>query len=380
MKTVPRIPRVLIFCILSTVGAVASRAAHQPTLKDAFKDDFRIGAAIKEEEFTGTDPVAAAIAKLQFNSITPENVLKWEAVHPEPGRFDFGPGDRFVAFGEANGMFIVGHTLVWHHQTPDWVFTDAHGNPLTRDQLLARMRDHIQAVVGRYRGRIRGWDVVNEALNDDGTLRQSPWMRIIGEDYLVKAYQYAHEADPAAELYYNDYSLEAEPKRSGAVALVRKLQAAGVPLAGIGIQEHVNLVWPTSKDLNETIEAFGKLGIAVAFTELDIDVLPAASTNVGADVGLRVEQSAALNPYTKGLPDTVQQALAHRYAELFGVYLRHRDVVRRVTLWGVTDLGSWLNDWPVPGRTNYPLLFDRQGNPKPAFDAIVREASEYTAH
>ena len=258
--------------------------------------------------------------------------------------------------------------------------TDAHGNPLTRDQLLARMRDHIQAVVGRYRGRIRGWDVVNEALNDDGTLRQSPWMRIIGEDYLVKAYQYAHEADPAAELYYNDYSLEAEPKRSGAVALVRKLQAAGVPLAGIGIQEHVNLVWPTSKDLNETIEAFGKLGIAVAFTELDIDVLPAASTNVGADVGLRVEQSAALNPYTKGLPDTVQQALAHRYAELFGVYLRHRDVVRRVTLWGVTDLGSWLNDWPVPGRTNYPLLFDRQGNPKPAFDAIVREASEYTAH
>ena len=140
------------------------------------------------------------------------------------------------------------------------------------------------------------------------------------------------------------------------------------------------MVWPTSKDLNETIEAFGKLGIAVAFTELDIDVLPAASTNVGADVGLRVEQSAALNPYTKGLPDTVQQALAHRYAELFGVYLRHRDVVRRVTLWGVTDLGSWLNDWPVPGRTNYPLLFDRQGNPKPAFDAIVREASEYTAH
>src|SRR5215831_7241568 len=205
-------------------------AAPGPALKDVFKKDFLIGAALNQNQFTERDTRGLSIITSQFNSITPENDLKWQYVHPQPNAYSFAGPDAYVAFGEKHQMFIVGHTLVWHNQTPRWVFEDAKGNPVDRETLLGRLRDHIQTVVGRYKGRIKGWDVVNEALNDDGTLRQSPWLKIIGEDYLVKAFQFAHEADPAAQLYYNDYSLENEPKRNGAMKLIRTLQAAGIPV------------------------------------------------------------------------------------------------------------------------------------------------------
>ena len=313
--------------------------------------------------------------KQQFNSITPENVLKWEAVHPRPGVYDFALPDRYVAFGERNGMFIVGHTLVWHNQTPAWVFQDSNGRAASRDTLLARMRDHILTVVGRYRGRIKGWDVVNEALNEDGSLRQSPWMRIIGPDYIAKAFQYAHEADPEAELYYNDYSLENPAKRAGAIALIERLRAEGIAVKAVGLQGHQTLDWPTAAAEDSTIAAFARSGVRVNITELDVDVLPRTTSSQGAEVTMRVGgREATLDPYAGGLPDSVQQALARRYAELFAVYLRHHDAIDRITFWGVRDGDSWLNNWPVRGRTNYPLLFDRDGRPKPAFDAVVRVA------
>ena len=211
-------------------AAVFTGCATKPTtLKEAFKNDFLIGVAINQKQFDNEDQRGDPIIKSQFNSISPENVLKWESVHPEPGVYDFTKADRYVAFGESNHMVIVGHTLVWHHQTPGWVFQDTNGNPVTREVLLERMHDHIQTVVGRYKGRIKVWDVVNEALKDDGTLRKSPWEKIIGDDYIEKAFQYAHEADPDAKLHYNDYSLENEPKRQGAIALIKKLKAEGIP-------------------------------------------------------------------------------------------------------------------------------------------------------
>lgn len=268
-------------------------------------------------------------------------------------------------------MFIVGHTLVWHNQVPPWVFEDASGNPVGRDTLIARMRDHILTVVGRYRGRIGGWDVVNEALNDDGSLRRSPWLTIIGPEYLALAFRFAHEADPAAQLYYNDYSLENAPKRQGAVALIRRLEAAGVPVAGIGIQGHDGLDWPSVEQEDSTIATFAALGVKVMITELDVDVLPRAVRQTGADVSLSAAARPELNPYPDSLPDAVQQALARRYADLFGVFYRHRGEITRVTFWGVTDKDSWRNNWPVPGRTDYPLLFGRDGRPKPAFDAVL---------
>jgi endo-1,4-beta-xylanase len=355
--------------------AMAPTRAQTLTLKDAFKDAFLVGAALNEAQFTGRDARGAALVAAQFSAITPENVMKWEKIHPQPDRYDFVAADRYVEFGEKHGMAIIGHTLVWHSQTPAWVFRKADGTPADRDTLLERMRDHIHTVVGRYQGRVRGWDVVNEALNEDGTRRATPWRKIIGEDYLAKAFQFAHEANPQAELYYNDYSLENEPKRNGALALIRELQAAGVKVHGIGTQQHIKMDWPTPEQVDATLTAFGTLGVKVMVTELDVDVLPERTRDRRAEVSLRQAADPALNPYTNGLPESVQQALAQRYADLFTVYLKHRATVDRVTFWGVTDGDSWLNNWPIRGRTAHPLLFDRQGRPKPAFDAVLATAA-----
>jgi endo-1,4-beta-xylanase len=352
------------------VPAAAQDAGAADGLKDLFRGAFLVGAALAPQQFTGRDTASVALIRREFNAISPENVLKWERVHPEPDRYDFGPSDAYVAFGQRNGMFVLGHTLVWHSQVPRWVFQDADGKPLGRDQLLARMKEHIDTVVGRYRGRINGWDVVNEALNEDGTLRESPWKRIIGPDYIAKAFQYAHAADPAAELYYNDYSLENPAKRAGAVRLVRSLLDAGIPVHAVGNQEHLKLRSPTPAAVDSTIRAFAALGVKMNVSELDIDLLPPAVRGGGADVATRGTRSAALNPYTAGLPDSVQQALSARYVDLFRVFLANKDAIDRVTFWGVADGDSWLNGWPVPGRTAYPLLFDRRLHRKPAYEQV----------
>ncbi len=356
-------------------GARAQGPAPPSTLKEAFKDSFRIGAALNQAQFEERDERGTRIVTTQFNTISPENVLKWESVHPGPDAYRFDAADRYVAFGEKNKMFIVGHCLVWHNQTPRWVFQDDKGEPLGRAALLERLHDHIRTVVGRYRGRIAGWDVVNEALSDDGSLRPTPWLKLIGEDYLAKAFEFAHEADPRAELYYNDYSLENEAKRKGAVELIRKLQARGIAIAAVGLQGHDKMGWPTLAQQSATIEAFSALGVKVNITELDIDVLPAATRQPTAEVSQSAQAQDKLNPYASGLPDEVQQALAKRYGDLFGVFAKYRGVITRVTFWGVTDADSWLNDWPVKGRTSYPLLFDRNGEPKPAFEAVIRAAA-----
>ena len=346
----------------------------QVKLKEAFKDYFLIGAALNRGQIFETDERGARIVKAQFNTISPENILKWALVHPQPDRYDFEAADRYVAFGERNGMTIIGHTLVWHNQTPKWVFEDKNGKPVSRDELLKRLREHIRTVVGRYKGKIKGWDVVNEALNDDGSLRQTPWLKIIGEDYLVKAFEYAHETDPSAELYYNDYSLENEPKRRGAIALIKKLQAAGVKITAVGLQGHNNLTFPSVEQQDATIREFAALGVRIAITELDVSVLPDPQGFSGAEVSVSFEMKEKLDPYKSGLPPEMQKRLADRYAELFAVYLRHHERIDRVTFWNVTDKESWLNNFPVRGRTNHPLLFDRQGEAKPAFNAVIESA------
>ena len=369
-----------VFVLMMVIGvglAAGNICSHaglsaQPSLKEVFKQDFLIGAALNQNQFSERDARGLAIIINHFNSITPENVLKWALVHPQPDAYSFDAADAYVAFGEKHHMFIIGHTLVWHNQTPTWVFQDGKGNQVDRETLLKRMRDHIHTVVGRYKGRIKGWDVVNEALNEDGTLRQTPWMKIIGEDYLVKAFQFAQEADPNAQLYYNDYSLENEPKRKGAIELITKLKASGVTVYAVGLQGHDKMDWPTVQQQDATIAAFENLGVKVNITELDIDVLPRAVRSQGAEITLTADNGDKLNPYAQGLPDSVQQALASRYADLFRVFLKHREAIDRVTFWGVTDGDSWLNNWPVRGRTSYPLLFDRAGQPKPAFYALTK--------
>ena len=356
--------------------ALLQLATPAQSLRDVFGKYFKIGASLNSAQFSGRDARGEAIIKTHFNTISPENILKWESVHPLDGKYDFEGSDKYVAFGEKNKMFIVGHTLVWHNQTPKWVFEDASGKPVTREVLLERLRDHISAVVGRYKGRIHGWDVVNEALNEDGTLRQSQWFKIIGPDYIAKAFQFAHDADPKAELYYNDYSLENAAKRKGAIELVRNLQKQGVKVAAVGSQSHHKMDWPSMEEQDRTITELAALGVKVAITELDIDVLPRASDYRGADISVNYELQTRVNPFKNGLPDARQKELADRYGAIFKIFMKHHKVIDRVTFWCVTDADSWLNDWPVRGRTNYPLLWDREGKPKPAFWQIIKTVEE----
>ena len=345
----------------------------QPALKDVFKDDFHLGVALSEDQISGKEPSTIPVVEKHFNSITPENILKWEAVHPEPDRYNFEPVDRYVAFGEQHKMHIIGHTLVWHLQTPDWVFQDKEGKPLTREALLERMKDHIFTVMGRYKGRIHGWDVVNEAVAPDGALRKSKWLEIIGEDYLLRAFEFARQADPGAQLYYNEYDYEERPKCEGVIRLVRNLQLKGARIDGVGIQGHWFLDYPRIEEVERYILALSALGVKLMVTEMDISVLPfypIDSTPVDI-TSFDAEGQKKHNPYVHALPDSVEKDLAKRYVEFFSLFRKHRGKFSRVTFWAVHDGQSWRSYIPIKGRTDYPMLFDRQCRPKPAFDAVA---------
>jgi endo-1,4-beta-xylanase len=365
------VPYIIGIC-LSFVMMLSACSKPEPGLKDIFSDYFKIGVALNPIQVFGYDTLAQPFIIKHFNTITAEDAMKWERIHPLPGTFNFTIADSTVAFGKRNGMFIDGHVLVWHSQTPDWVFTDSLGNPMTRDALLARMKDHIFTVAGRYKGQITGWDVVNEAIDDNGEMRKNKWYEIIGEDYVQKAFEYAHEADPDAELYYNDYNIEEPVKREGVVRLIKKLQEQGVKIDGVGIQGHWLMDTPELTDIDSSIRIYAGLGMKVLITEMDIDVLPFDWSRPTADVSLHGEWRESLNPYKTGLPDSMQTAQANRYADIFRIFVKYKDDVARVTFWGLHDGYSWRNNWPVPGRTNYPLLFDRNYQPKPAYYAVIK--------
>ena len=366
---------VRFFLLIGLIIIIMGPAFGQlPQLKTTYQDYFYIGTALNRGQIFNQDTMAANVIISQFNSITPENILKWYAVHPEPDRYDFEASDQLVAFGKENNMFVVGHTLVWHAQTPRWVFRDSSDAALDRETLLARMKDHIFTVAGRYKGQIHGWDVVNEALDDNGQLRKGPWMDIIGPDYIQEAFAYARDADPDAELYYNDYNMYKSGKVEGVVQLVRSLQEKGIRVDGIGFQGHWGFDYPAIEELEASIVAYAELGAKVMITELDISALPNPWSYRGADIAKRFALQQKLNPYPDGLPDSVQTQLAERYAALFALFVKHREKISRVTFWGVHDAQSWKNNFPVRGRTDYPLLFDRSCRPKPAFFAVIKSA------
>jgi len=350
------------------------------TLKDAYKDAFLMGSALNEDVVSGTDQASQSIVLQQFNAITSENVLKAGPINPQPGVYNFEPADAYVEFGGAHDMFIVGHTLVWHNQTPDWFFKDEDGNPNTKEAQIERMRSHIETVAGRYAGRIDAWDVVNEVIDNDGSYRPTTWVQGVGNgDSLVTlAFKFASEYAPGTELYYNDFNAWRPAKRDGIVRMVKMLQDNGIRIDGIGMQGHWGLDYPKNEYIEAAIDSFASLGVKVMITELDVDVLPL--TREGQIIGsvmshpqFQLEEfKEFLDPYADGLPADVQQQLADRYAELFRIFYAKRDKIARVTFWGVHDGMSWKNGYPVPGRTNYPLLFDRDKNPKPAFDAVLK--------
>lgn len=349
----------------------SDKLENTSTLKDKFKNHYYIGTALNYDQVMGEIPEANNLVTKQFNSITPENLLKWENVHPKPNTYNFEPVDSFVAFGIRNKMFIIGHTLLWHQQTPDWVFQDDKGNLVTRDTLVQRLKNHIQTVVGRYKGKIDGWDVVNEAIDEEGNFRNTKWFEIIGEDYVEIVFEFAKEADPSAELYYNDYNMWYPGKIEGVTKLVKKLREKNIKIDGIGLQGHWGLDYPTNEEIDFALESYSKLNVNIMITELDMAVLPLPENNTSAEITKNFELKKKYDPYPDGFPDSMQVKLGKRFEDFFNLFNKYKYSISRVTFWGVNDSQSWRNNWPIRGRTSYPLLFDRNFKPKPAFDYVI---------
>ena len=403
---------ILLTTALLAIGAITKAAETPVTLKAAFKEHFLVGTAVNRNMVTGgagfrrsaeQSAKDVALVKDQFNQISPENDLKWQMIHPREGAdgYDFGAADAFVKFGQDNNLYLVGHTLVWHSQTPNWVFAGTNPPPAgatnaapvaaantngpgrggfgrggfgggpggfngpraSRDELLARMSNHIHTVVGRYKGRIKSWDVVNEAIADGGgtnILRSSPWSQIIGPDFIAKAFQFAHEADPDAILRYNDYGLENPAKRKKLITLIKELQAQKVPVHAIGSQAHVN-VSTTFETMDQALTEMATLGLPIHITELDVNSAAGGQRGFGANVADNAATTQG------GLVSDADKKLADAYAGIFRAFVKHHDSVKVVTFWGVNDA----NSWRAQGK---PLLFDGNSQPKPAFDAVIRAA------
>ncbi|MEO7049310.1 MAG: endo-1,4-beta-xylanase [Ferruginibacter sp.] len=369
------LPILFFSCSTSKNAAVPSNKI----LKDVYKDAFLIGTAVTPAITSGADKSSQDIVLKQFNSITVENVMKAALINPQPGVYNFKPADDYVEFGKKNNMFIVAHTLVWHNQVPAWFFTNAEGKPNTKEEQIERLRSHIKAVAGRYAGKVNAWDVVNEVIDNDGSYRKTSWVNAIGNgDTLVKyAFKFAQEFSPNTELYYNDFNAWRPEKRDGIVRLVKMLQKEGIRIDGVGMQGHWGLNYPKNEYIEEAIDAFAACGVKVMITELDVDVLPLTKEGQIIGQGMSDKQfqleefKTYLDPYRNGLPESIQNLLTKRYEELFKIFYSRKDKISRVTLWGVQDGMSWKNDYPIPNRIDYPLLWDRNRQPKPALEAVL---------
>lgn len=349
-----------------------NKAEVLPSFQSTLGKHFLIGVAVDTRLPAGQDPAAEAVVKEQFNQVVAENCMKGEENHPEVNRFDFTDGDKLVDWAERNGKTVIGHCLVWHSQPPKWMFTDANGKTVSREVLIGRMYNHIMTVVTHYKGKIKGWDVVNEAFEDDGSYRKSPYYNIIGPEFIELAFQFAHEADPNVELYYNDYSTSKPGKREAICKLVRSLKSKGLRIDAVGMQSHNGYNYPDYAEYEKSIEAFAAEGVKVMMTELDVNMLPNPEGFGGAEISQNFELQAKYNPYVKGLDKKAQKLFNQRYLDLFKIIERHKNVISRVTFWGVNDGHTWLNDWPIKGRTNYPTLIDRNNQLKPVVKEIEK--------
>lgn len=324
-----------------------------PSLSDVYKKHFRIGAAVNPMTLHDQE---AFILK-HFNSLTAENEMKFERLQPEEGHFTFTHADELIAIAQQNNKHVRGHTLVWHNQTPDWVFQQSNGEEADRQLLLERMKQHIFTVMERYKGKIGSWDVVNEAVSDSGTdlLRESKWRSIIGDDFIDKAFEYAHMADPDARLFYNDYNESHPEKREKIYSVAKGLVERGVPIHGIGLQAHWNLTEPSLDHIKQAIERYASLGLKLHITEMDVSAFSFE------------DKRADLTAPTEEMTDK----LTERYRSFFDLMTEYAAVIDSVTFWGVADNYTWLDDFPVKGRKNWPLLFDEHLQPKPSFWEVV---------
>lgn len=348
---------IFFFCVFA-IGRVshADETQHPPavaeSLADAFRGRLKIGAAVEPAQLTEAD---GSLLVRQFNSVVAENAMKPADIHPREDTYNFAPADTIVDFAQRHHMAIRGHTLLWHKRTPDWFWIGKDGQPASRELVLERLRQHINTVVGRYKGKVYAWDVVNEVIDasQQNCLRNDKWMQVVGPEYISAAFRDAHAADPFARLFINDYSTHEPAKRDCLVRVIKGLLADGVPIQGVGHQMHISIYWPSVSSIDSSLTAFAQLGLENQITELDMSLY----------------QHKDYRPAT-----SLQQRLTfqgQRYGAVMALFLAHREVTA-VTWWGVADDHTWLNVGnDVPGD-DQPLLFDRSQQPKPAYWETLR--------
>lgn len=349
------------------------------SLKTHFKDDFLIGAAVGRSIVEGDTPLANELVSKHFNTLTVENDMKAEVVSPQRGQYDFSRADAFIDYAKARNAFVIGHTLIWHNQTPSWFFKNEKGEPFDEEEQSRVLNAHIKVMAERYLGRVHAWDVLNEIIDDDGSYRPTIWVEQIGGgDKLAKmAFRAAQKYAPNTELYYNDFNAWKPGKVKGIVRMIRMLKKEGIRIDGIGIQGHWGLNYPSISLIEEAIDAYAAEGVKVMISEIDIDVLPITKEGQVIGSGLLHKQfqepefEAFLDPYKENLPTSVAKQLDARWTALFSLFKRKSDAIDRVTFWGVDDSTSWKNDYPVTNRTNYPLLWNRDFSPKGALEKIL---------
>lgn len=339
-------------------GKMSQSSINSRGLKDFYKDYFLIGASVTPRSLHGAD---STLIVQHFNSLTAENAMKMGPIHPKENEYNWGGADSIVAFAKKHGLKMRGHTLCWHTQVPNWIFKNEKGDTVTKDVLLNRLKDHITTVVNRYKGEIYAWDVVNEVIDDNDSLfyRKTAWLKIAGEEFIAKAFEYAHAADPKAILFYNDYNTESPKKREKIFQLVKKLKESGVPIHGVGLQGHWSIDNPSQEALEKSIAQFSSLGLQVQITELDVSVYPGRQG--GQIIQGKGDSVAIFTP-------EMEQKQTERYKMVFEVFRKHRDKITGITFWNVSDRNSWLDR---RGKKNYPLLFDTNNQPKKAYWEVV---------
>ncbi len=358
------------FMLDSCTGSTQA-APDEPSLRDVFKDKFLIGSSVNDRQVAGLDPGADSIVRKHFSTLVAENVMKSESLNPAQGVYNWAPADSFVAYANRRGVNVVGHCLVWHSQLASWFAVDADGKYVSADTLKARMRTYITDVVTRYKGKVDGWDVVNEAILEDGSYRKSPFYEILGEEFIPYAFQLAHEADPDAALYINDYGMNNPAKRDKYVQIVNDLKKRGLRIDAIGMQGHMGMDYPEFDEFEQSIVAFAGTGCNVMITEWDMSALP--TVHHSANIADTVAFKASFNPYPDSLPADIDSIWNSRMEKFMDIILKHSDAVSRVNFWGISDGDSWKNDWPIHGRKEYPLAFDRNYKMKPFLQRTIEK-------
>jgi len=362
-----------LFSCSSSDGGDDVNTSDEPSLKNGIGKQITIGVAVNMDQVNGVDAKAQELIINNFNSIEPSNCMKSESIHPEENRYFWDDADKFVQFGLDHNMFIVGHCLIWHSQLAPWFCVDENGNNVSAEVLKQRMKDHITTIMTRYKGKVDAWDVVNEAVIWTGAYRDSPFYQILGEEYIPYAFKCAHEADPDAELYYNDYSLYMSVKQDQVLHIVQTIKDyPGAQIDGIGYQCHVDMETPSAAELQATIDKLSTSGCKIMASEFDMSALPTPSDMSEAGIAAAEKNFSYYNPYPLAITDEAQAKWDARLEELFNVFLANTDKVKRINIWGVTDKSSWKNNYPIPGRTDYPTLFDRFYTPKASTETFMK--------